>query len=104
MIFIYFTKSISRKLSLKSVIVVQINHGTADRYQQVAEELKATNEELEKKIEFHVGHESELIADKEAADGDVLRMKRDVKKAAQEIQAHSKRRDKADSEKEKMRR
>jgi chromosome segregation ATPase len=76
--------------------------GSLDRYQQVAEELKATNEELDKKIEFHLQHEGNLISDKERADEEVVAVKREFKKKVQEVQFHSKRRDKAEQDKDKM--
>ena len=69
---------------------------------QAAEELKATNEELEKKIEFLHHHEHEILGSKESADADVVKMKKEVKKKVAEVSAISKRRDRAEADAEKM--
>lgn len=73
-----------------------------EKQQNLNDELSAKNLELNKSVEFHLHRQTELLADKEAAESEVAALKKELKKRLGEVSAALKKKERVEKEKEQI--
>ena len=66
------------------------------RCQHINTQLKATNDDLEKKIDAQIQLQQDIMAEKDTADNEILRVHRELKKKTAETTSQKKQREKAE--------